>query len=222
MRRFSIFMIGVLALSMLTACSPTKVDDSLRPETSFSPETNPPVVIDRTPDPNLPALEMMFVYRSNSDATELERVQVNEEEMNEQVLLDKLIEFGVLDEGTEILSFEVVGDIPMGPGAPAGASGGERIGTLDLSQVPTSLGTDAEIMMLGAVGNTFIENYELDKLKLLVNGANYESGHIVHGDDDYLEYDTEYVNTVDEEETEEDPGWGMLEEVDEEEETTAQ
>jgi len=36
--------------------------------------------------------------------------------------------------------------------------------------------------MLNAIGNTFIENYELDKLKLLVNGENYKGTSITHGD----------------------------------------
>ena len=40
--------------------------------------------------------------------------------------------------------------------------------------------------MLNAIGNTFIENYELDKLKLLVNGENYKGTSITHGDGDYL------------------------------------
>ena len=46
--------------------------------------------------------------------------------------------------------------------------------------------------MLNAIANTFIENYELDKLKLLINGENYESGHISHGDEDYLEFIDKY------------------------------
>ncbi len=46
--------------------------------------------------------------------------------------------------------------------------------------------------MLNSIANTFIENYELDKLKLLVNGENYESGHIIQGDEDYLEFSSDY------------------------------
>lgn len=229
MRRFAMGLAaGILAFGLLTACAPTEVDDSQRPATSFSPETTPPFVYDRTPDPNLPSMEMMFIFRVSSDGAGMERVQFDEEEMNEQVLLDKLIEFGVLDEGTEILSFEIEGEAPAGPGsageaAGGGSAGGELIGTLDLSAVPAQPDEDAETMMLNAIGNTFIENYELNKLKLLVNGVNYSGSHVTLGDDDYLEYDPDYVNTVDETDAGEDAGFVVLEEEDETaEETSAQ
>ena len=46
--------------------------------------------------------------------------------------------------------------------------------------------------MLTAIGNTFTENFELNKLKLLVNGKNFSGGQIKQGDNDYLEYDKNY------------------------------
>ena len=46
--------------------------------------------------------------------------------------------------------------------------------------------------MFTCIGNTFVENFELDSLKLLVNGDNYSSGHIEQGDDDYLTYNSKY------------------------------
>lgn len=197
MKKIMLLLSVSLMAGMLSACSPTVVDDASRPKVQIDPETEAPTAAgERRPDPTTPAIEMMFVFRGNEDATKLERVQTYAPEMNEQVLLDKLIGFGVLEEGTEILSFNVEGDIPRGPGALDGAVDGERIGTLDLSQVPSS-GTAGETLMLEAIGNTFIENFELDKLKLLVNGANYESEHIVQGDDEYLEYVSEYVNVSD-------------------------
>ena len=203
MRKFMIMLTGIAVVGLLAACAPTKVSSSDRPETSFAPPTVSETPLDRTPVPGLPTEDMMFVFRGNEDATKLERVEVFVDEMTEDAILEKLIQFGVLDEGTEILSFEIEGDMPIGPGAPEGATGGsERIGTLNLSQVPAS-GTADETMFLGAIGNTFIENYELDKLKLLVNGANYESGNVSQGDEDYLEYVTEYVNVQDDSEEEE-------------------
>ena len=47
-------------------------------------------------------------------------------------------------------------------------------------------------MFLTEIGNTFTENFELSKLKLKVNGANYEGDDIKQGDDDYLTYNADY------------------------------
>ena len=93
---------------------------------------------------------------------------------------------GVLEQDTEALSFEIEGDEKAGPGMTTSSSDSkERIGTLNLSKIPTADGAK-EQAMLNAIGNTFIENYELDKLKLLVNGENYKGTSITHGDGDYL------------------------------------
>lgn len=47
-------------------------------------------------------------------------------------------------------------------------------------------------MFLTEIGNTFTENFELGKLKLKVNGANYSGKDIQQGDGDYLTYRTDY------------------------------
>uniref|UniRef100_UPI000ABBCE24 GerMN domain-containing protein n=1 Tax=Clostridium sp. NkU-1 TaxID=1095009 RepID=UPI000ABBCE24 len=90
-------------------------------------------------------------------------------------MVDKLIEYGVLEEDTKVLKFE------------------EKDGTatLDLSKMPEKDSTE-DLLTLTAVGNTFIENFELDKLKLLVNGKNYSNDQIKQGENDYLEYVKNY------------------------------
>ena len=40
--------------------------------------------------------------------------------------------------------------------------------------------------MLDAVAQTFIENFDVDQIQLTVDGKDYESGHIVLGEGDYL------------------------------------
>ena len=97
------------------------------------------------------------------------------DKLTAQTLVDKLIEYGVLEEGTEVLKFDMA----------------DGVGTLDLSKVPSS-GTAGETLMLMSIGNTFTENFELEKLKLLVDGKNYSSGHIEQGDDDYLQFEMDY------------------------------
>ena len=64
-------------------------------------------------------------------------------------------------------------------------------GTLDLNQAVSGEGGSDE-MFLAEIGNTFIENYQLATLKLLVNGANYSGNEIQQGDGDVLEYRNDY------------------------------
>ena len=47
-------------------------------------------------------------------------------------------------------------------------------------------------MFLTEIGNTFTENFELGKLKLKVNGGNYQGSSIKQGDNDFLSYRTDY------------------------------
>ncbi len=207
MKKILLLLAGILMAGSLAACGPTEVNRSQMPETSEAPETSTRspeeksnMAADRTPLPNQVAeTDMVFIYHGNSDGTKLERMQTFTDEMTDQFVLDKLIEYGVLEEGTEINSFETEGNIGIGPGMEEGTAEktGERIGTLDLSQVPEVSGND-ETVMLNSIAATFMENYQLDKLKLLVNGDNYKSAQIVQGDDDYLEFDMDYVDTYEE------------------------
>ena len=52
--------------------------------------------------------------------------------------------------------------------------------------------------MLNCIAATFIDNYQLDKLKLLINGENYKSENITQGDKDYLVFDMHYKNVEEE------------------------
>ena len=183
-------MISVLAAAgALSACTPTQVQPAGYPVEESTEEYVDYKLVGQEPvDP----MDMAAVYRLNNGA--IERVMLDVEEMTEQYLTDRLIEFGVLDEGTEVLSFEVEGDMGAGPGNPDGGES-ERIGTLNLSKVP-AWSADQEELMLRCVGNTFLDNFQLDKLKLLVNGENYSGAGITLGDDDYLEYESGYKNVV--------------------------
>ena len=174
MKKFIMCFVGAMLVLSLAACTPTPVKQS---ESATEPmvEASTGGASDKVPDPNVEPMEIISVYSSNEDATGLNQAMDAVDELTAQSLVDKLIEYGVLEEGTEVLNFDTK----------------DGIGTLDLSKVPSS-GTSGELLMLTAIGNTFTENFELDKLKLLVNGKNYSSGHIEHGDNDYLEYNRDY------------------------------
>lgn len=200
MKKIMMCFVGTALMLSLAACTPTTKKQNT---TANSMENNmenvetqaPGGAFDKVPDPTAESVAVVSIYAGNEDATGLKKSMSEVKELDAQALVDKLIEEGVLEEGTTVLSFEMVGGSEAeegGPGAEKAESSeaSEKTGTLDLSKVPSS-GTAGESLMLGALGNTFIENFELDKLKLLVNGENYSSGHIEQGDDDYLEYYSE-------------------------------
>ncbi len=177
----------ILTAVALTACTPT---------TDFPTEAEEETETLRTVE--VVDMDMVFIFRYKDG--NFERVTLDVEKMTDQLLMDKLIEYGVLEEGTEILSFTIEGgEIPedatvpegvvVGPGGVAGVTATPKIGTLDLSKIP-AWPADVEEMMLKCLGNTFVDNYQLDELKLLVNGENYSGATITLGDDDYLGYES--------------------------------
>ena len=190
MKKLIMCLAGLMTAVSLAACTPTQVTESAPQAAKQNPDGITPemvaesnAAIKREADSAAPVYDVAFIYVPNSDATGLTR---------EEVLVDCLVEKGVLEADTTVNSFDIEGGEKPGPGVSADAVGsGERIGTLDLSGIPES-GTAGEVAMLNAIANTFIENYELDKLKLLINGENYESGHIAHEDGDYLEFIDKY------------------------------
>lgn len=198
MKRLIMYFAGIMMAFSLAACTPTQVTETAPQAGHQNPEGITPEMVQESNaavknemdlkqgDPDAPKYDMVFVYFSNSDGTGLERENMDVEELTEQSVADCLIEKGVLDSGTTVNSFEIEGGEKAGPGVAAdAAASGERIGTLDLSGIPET-DSDKETAMLNAIANTFIENFELDKLKLLINGENYESGNTVQGDEDYL------------------------------------
>jgi hypothetical protein len=174
MKKFIMFLMSAMMMMSLMACTPTKPKMET---TAPSPEEMASTggASDKVPDPNAEPMEIISVYSQNDDATGLNQAMDAVDELTADAMVDKLIEYGVLEEGTKVLKFDVK----------------DGAATLDLSQVPEN-GTANDLLTLTAVGNTFIENFELDKLTLLVNGKNYSNGKIKQGNNDYLEYVKNY------------------------------
>lgn len=66
------------------------------------------------------------------------------------------------------------------------------VGVLNVSKefYNFNLGSGFESMMLDSIAKTYIENFNLDKFKILVNDEEYESGHILMEKDDYFTKDS--------------------------------
>ncbi|WP_124068354.1 GerMN domain-containing protein [Clostridium sp. E02] len=171
MRKFIVFILSAILVMSLAACTPTKKKiETTTPDPQVMASTGG--VSDKVPDPNVEPMEIISIYNLNDDNTGLNQAMDAVDKLTAEALVDKLIEYHVLEEGTKVVKFEIV----------------DGTGTLDLSQVPQK-DSDRESLVIAAVGNTFIENFEIEKLKLLVNGKNYQNGKT---NQDYLEYVKDY------------------------------
>lgn len=162
--------IALMMVVSLAACTPTPKKENAgntsapaQAESSSAPEKNP--------DPTAPELDVVSVYNVSEDGTKLEGTMDAVEELNAESLVDLLIQYGVLEEGTKVVNYEATGEassVEVGPGAAAASSDNEmkEYGTLNLSQFPDG----DNKMVLQAVANTFIENMKIVYLTIQVNG----------------------------------------------------
>lgn len=73
----------------------------------------------------------------------------------------------------------------------------EGIVEIDLSNeyiTNVNTGSSGESFSLSGLGNTFAQYYGVEKVRLTIDGENYEGGHILLGDDDYLIFDESIIN----------------------------
>lgn len=166
MKKAIMCFIGAMMILSLAACTPT-TEKNKTGEVKQTQAANG--VADKQPDPNAPDLDIISVYRIGEDGKLVGTMDAIEEK-TPQVLVDLLIEYGVLDEGTKSLSFEEVGKVEeVGPGTVhipgmvIDNSIGET-GVLDLNQAPS------DELKIQAIANTFIENLNVVKFTLKVNG----------------------------------------------------
>lgn len=180
MDRKKILYVTVAAAWVLGSCTPASVLDKHSAEPAADAVSTTTAVKADTPEernvPNAgPGLDILILFHGDNNGTGLERVTCFVEKNDEQTVLEKLIEYGVLNEETEILSFVITGGAGIGPGIPTiGSTTDEtRIGHLDLSQIPETDDETTEHILLNSLAGTFMENFTLNGLELLVNGEPY-------------------------------------------------
>lgn len=203
MRKVMTTVLGVVAAMMvfsLAACTPTadknKTETTVaavketQAETAKKEESKPEetktgdtketkakgkasIATEKMPDFGAPVLDVVSIYTVSEDGSKLEGTMDAIEGLNELTLVDLLIKYGVLEEGTTVNSFSMdseaasqeVGPGAAGPGgAEQSAAGGHAV--LDLSKFPSE---NAD-MYMQAVANTFIENMDVTYVTIAVNG----------------------------------------------------
>lgn len=120
--------------------------------------------------------ESAVIYSFDVDKTDLIENKVDLEKIDENTLFAELQNLKVVPESAKLNSFTTK-DID-----------GVKTGILDVNSdfTKSNLGSDAEALMLDSVARTYIKNMNVEQIELTVDGANYESGHIVLEDGDYL------------------------------------
>lgn len=155
-----------------TKSEETKTEETKPGETKAKAKAS--IATEKMPAFDEPALEVVSVYTVSEDGSKLEGTMDAVEELNAQALVDVLVQYGVLEEGTTVNDFTVdseaasqeVGPGAAGPGGGAqSAAGGHAV--LDLNKFPSE-GAD---MRMQAVVNTFAENLDVTYMTIAVDGA---------------------------------------------------
>lgn len=122
------------------------------------------------------AEESIIVYNYDLDNEKLIENRIDGKKESPEQVFESLQNLGVIPKDAKMNSFDIT------------EADGVETGVLDVSKefVNSNLGSSAESLMLDAVAQTFIENFDIEQLQITVDGGDYESGHIVLGKGDYL------------------------------------
>ena len=187
MKRCIMLLASAMMVLLLAACTPTtekNQESQSQTETPAMPPTTEAVVAD-TPEKrnagneNLPSLAAVSVYRvsKNGDGLVQEMDNLESEELVDQALVDLMIKYEILEEGTEIISFEL----------------DEGKGTLNLNQLTSSEDEMRIRAVTESVVNTFTENFELESgLILQINGEVFSLEAMEPDEDGTMYYNADY------------------------------
>ena len=169
MKRLMGLLAGGMMAVALTACTPTSQNSGQRrtaPPAGATQEAQvdgalekEQMVVDEDPTVTV------CIYSVNGDKTGLEQNidAVDGEELDAQALVNKMIELGVIEEGVTVAKFE------------------NKDGALTLEL--SALQGAKDDLIITAVANTFIQNYEADTLSLTIAGEKIGSGELTFNKD---------------------------------------
>ena len=182
MKKCILLLAAVMMAMSLAACTPTPEKNAAQATVPSSETIKADTMEERNKgNENLPVYATVAIYRikKNGDGLLQEMESLETEELDAQAIIDLMIQYEILNEGTEIISFD---------------EGTEGIGTLNLNQI-IDAEEDLQIrLVVQSIVNTFTENYELDGLILQENGEVYTIDSIESEEDGTMYYDSDYRN----------------------------
>ena len=169
------FIALLLCGLLLCGCAPSVAvtEPATEPPTEMTTEMTteePTETITEAPTeaPTDPPLVSVTIYHGHENADGFETAEFEVAEVTAEILVEKLIEAGALNEGVILNSME--------------ADGGQL--TLDFKSAfadqLNTMGTSGERMMMGSVVNTFLTAFDAASVSVRVDGQILESGHVVY------------------------------------------
>ncbi len=177
-------LILFLILMVFTACSAKKdISPESDPQTADEAEMNNESIMVKKAEIQENKMKTK-IFVPDSQAEKLLEKEVDSE-ATPQGLINVLVNESVLPNGVRVNDFTMeIDGVEFNPDTMDKKDSDTITGKLDLTQeFADSIrqqGTAGENMMMGAVVNTFIENYELLEIEITVNGQTLESGHSVY------------------------------------------
>jgi hypothetical protein len=182
MKKVIMSFIGAMMILSLAACTPTTEKTKTSAESKKGSSTEASVKTSTTElvsgvdyerggDSTAPDMDIVVIYTVKSDGSGLESTMesVDSDEMSEQSLVDLLAQNGVLNSGSEIIDFDINEDedgaAVVGPGVDASETSCSAV--LNLNDIP---GDGKDELIVHAIARTFIENLDIEKITVQLNG----------------------------------------------------
>ena len=160
------FIALLLCGLLMCGCSPEA--PVTEPVTEPTEPTEESTVQMATMPPTQPEVLTITIYHGNANADGFETTEFEVEEMNMNVLVEKLIEVGALNEDVGIGSMHFM-------------DGGLVLDFNDaFADQLNTMGTSGERMLMGSVVNTFLTAFDAGTVSVRVNGEILESGHVIY------------------------------------------
>ena len=164
MKKWLIGVMTVLMAVSLAACTPTtekqKKETTAAAAAKSQEDMVPPSTggaSDKVPDPNVMPVAVISIYHGGGGSLVQDMDSLDSDELDPQALVNKMMEYGIFTEGTEVLDFNITGEDD------------NKTAVLNLNQAENNEGVSDNAFLV-EIGNTFVENFELSKLTLQVNG----------------------------------------------------
>lgn len=178
MKKYVIFLVSVMMAMVLGACTPTPQKQQQTAEATMPPTTEAfkadTMEIRNRGNENLPEMATVSIYRIGKNRNGLiqEMDALDTEELDPQGIIDMMISYEVLEEGTKVVGFEE----------------NDGKGVLNLNQI-TSQEDPMEIrLVVESLVNTFTENYELEGGLILQENGNVYTIDSVEAEEDGAMY----------------------------------
>lgn len=160
MKKIMCILTSVVLAFSLAACTPTTEKNAKRSQPPAGAENQATVdgAAEKASNAEPITTTTVCIYSVKEDKSGLKQNMdaIDGTELDAQLLIDKMAELGVIEEGIKVLSFEQKKDVL----------------TLDLSSLAKK--NDAQVQT--AIANTFLQNYEADSAELVLSVAGEQVG----------------------------------------------